>query len=97
MTLASDMFKARVSCRGLSHDEGAGSPAGILEEFAHRPWHANVRCEWDGMSLWLEAENDYDADGTALLDEFSDVVIACVNAKSTISFAVDLVCEVANG
>lgn len=91
------MFKARVSCRGLSRDEGAPAPEDILEEFVHRPWHKNVRSEWDGVSLWLEAENDYDADGMALLDEFSDAVVACVNAKGTISFAVEYVREVAHG
>jgi hypothetical protein len=91
------MFKARVSCRGLLHDEGASAAKDILDEFSHRPWHANVRCEWDGASLWLEAENDYDASGSALLDEFSDVVVACVKASGTISFAVESVAEVVHG
>jgi hypothetical protein len=85
------MFKARVSCRGLLHDEGASAPRDILEEFSHRAWHANVRCEWDGASLWLEAENDYDSNGLALLDEFSDAVVACIKASGTISFAVESV------
>lgn len=91
------MFRVRVICKGLTQDEGASVPADILEEFTHRPWHTNVRSEWDGEVLWLEAENDYDADGMALLDEFSDAVVACVSAKGTISFAVQSVREVANG
>jgi hypothetical protein len=91
------MFKARVSCRGLLHDEGAPAPIDILEEFSHRPWHSNVRCEWDGACLWLEAENDYDANGSALLDEFSDAVVACIKASGTISFAVDFAHEVSHG
>jgi hypothetical protein len=91
------MNKTRVSCIGLSHDEGASAPTDILEEFLHRPWHANVQCEWDGTSLWLEAENDFDAKGLALLDEFSDAVVACVKARGTISFTVDFVRSVAHG
>jgi hypothetical protein len=91
------MFRARVTFKGLTQDEGVSAPADILEEFTHRHWHTNVRSEWDGELLWLEAENDYDADGMALLDEFSDVVVACVGAKGTISFAVQSVREVAHG
>jgi hypothetical protein len=91
------MFKARVSCRGLLPDEVASAPSDILKEFSHRPWHANVRCEWDGAALWLEAENDYDANGSALLDEFSDALVACVKASGTISFAVESVEEVVDG
>jgi hypothetical protein len=91
------MFKVRVSCRGLLHEEAVSAPKDVLEEFSHRPWHTNVRCEWDGGSLWLEAQNDYDADGLALLDEFSDAVVACVSASGTISFAVESVQELDNG
>jgi hypothetical protein len=50
----------------------------IAEEFLERPWHKNVRCTWDGRALRLEADNDYDDDGLALLDEFSDAIVACV-------------------
>jgi hypothetical protein len=97
MALGINRYKARVSCRGLLHDEGASAPRDILDEFSHRPWHANVRCGWDGVSLWLEAENDYDANGSALLDEFSDAVVACIKASGTISFAVDFAHEVVHG
>jgi hypothetical protein len=91
------MYKARVSCSGLSHGEGAPAPDDILEEFMHRPWHKNVRCEWDGVSLWLEAENDYDANGMALLDEFSDAVMACISARDTLRFAVESAGETIRG
>ena len=47
----------------------------ITEEFAHRPWHQNVRCPWDGEILRLEADNDYDENGLALSDEFSDAIL----------------------
>jgi hypothetical protein len=91
------MFRARVSCRGLLHGEAVSAATNVLDEFSHRPWHANVRCEWDGTSLWLEAQNDYDANGAALLDEFSDAVVACIKASGTLSFAVESVQEVVHG
>ncbi|HSU52972.1 MAG TPA: hypothetical protein VLT36_02800 [Candidatus Dormibacteraeota bacterium] len=50
----------------------------ITEEFLNRPWHANVQCTWNGRALRLEADNDYDDKGLALLDEFSDAITACV-------------------
>jgi hypothetical protein len=43
-----------------------------------RPWHQNVRCEWDGSRLMLQAENDFDSNGLALLDEFSDAISASI-------------------
>jgi hypothetical protein len=60
--------------------EGVGGQAAvdIAEEFTHRPWHANVQCRWDGTRLILQAENDVDADGEALSDEFSDAIAACI-------------------
>ena len=49
----------------------------ITREFAeHHPWHKNVTCTWDGSRLFLSAENDYDPDGLALMDEFSDCISA---------------------
>ncbi len=33
-------------------------------------------CHWDGVMLILVADNDYDRDGEALADEFSDTVAA---------------------
>lgn len=78
-------------------DEGASAPRDILEEFSHRPWHANVRCGWDGVALWLEAESEENVNGLALPDEFSDAVVACVKASGTISFAVESVEGVDHG
>jgi len=43
-----------------------------------RPQHQNVRCTWDGRALRLGADNDYDDNGLALRDEFSDAISACV-------------------
>ena len=38
----------------------------------------NVRCEWDGSRLILQADNDFDSKGLALLDEFSDAISASI-------------------
>lgn len=85
------IYHATVTCSGLTEAEAVNAPAAIVEEFAHRPWHSNVKCWWNGQLLWLEAHNDYDADGKALLDEFGDAVVACVPASGTIGFEVDSV------
>jgi len=82
------MYHAILTCDGLTSAEAANPPGDIVEEFGHRPWHQNVKCRWDGRLLWLEADNDYDADGKALLDEFGDAVVACVNTSGTIRFAI---------
>jgi hypothetical protein len=37
-------------------------------------------CEWDGTSLILQAESDWDADAKALTDEFSDAIFANTDA-----------------
>jgi len=81
-------YHAILTCSGLTDAEAASAPADILEEFGHRPWHQNVNCRWNGQLLWLEADNDYDSDGKALLDEFRDAVIACVNTSGTIQFEI---------
>ena len=82
------LYHTTVTCRGLTDAEGSNAPADIVEEFRQRPWHQNVACKWDSGMLWLEADNNYDADGQALLDEFWDVVIACVKASGTIHFEI---------
>jgi hypothetical protein len=33
---------------------------------------------WDGSRLILQADNDFDSDGRALMDEFSDAISACL-------------------
>ena len=71
------MFRIVLTCDGLPKDIGAQAATDISEEFAHRPWHRNAECHWDGERLTLQADNDYDSNGDALLDEFSDAVVAC--------------------
>jgi len=33
---------------------------------------------WDGSQLILQADNDFDSNGLALIDEFSDAISACI-------------------
>jgi hypothetical protein len=82
------LYHSILTCDGLTDGEAANAPHDITEEFGHRPWHQNVKCRWDGRLLWLEADNDFDIDGKALLDEFRDAVVACVKATGTISFEI---------
>lgn len=73
-----DMFVVTLACRGVPPKFGPAGALDVTEEFSHRPWHQNVRCEWDGNELILRAETEWDADGKALLDEFSDAISACI-------------------
>jgi hypothetical protein len=72
------MFRILLDCEGSPESAGVNAAVDIAEEFTHRPWHQNVRCTWDGRVLRLEAENDCDENGLALLDEFSDAIAACI-------------------
>jgi hypothetical protein len=38
----------------------------------------DVTCVWDGSQLILQAEKDFDSNGLALVDEFSDAISACI-------------------
>ena len=72
------MCRIILACNGVPAIVGAACARDISEEFTHRPWHENVTCVWDGAQLILQAENDFDANGLALLDEFSDAISACI-------------------
>lgn len=74
------MYRITLACNGVPPEEAQSGAQDIAEEFTHREWHHNVTCEWDGARLFFQAENDYDLDGRALLDEFSDAISACINA-----------------
>jgi hypothetical protein len=67
-----------LACKGVPAHAGTIGARDIAEEFKHRPWHENVTCVWDGAQLILQAENDFDSNGLALVDEFSDVISACI-------------------
>ena len=72
------MYRIVLACKGVPVHVGAAGARDITEEFTHRPWHQNVRCEWDGSQLVLQADNDFDSNGFALRDEFSDAISACI-------------------
>ena len=72
------MYRIVLVCTGVPVQEGFEGARCITEEFKHRPWHRNVTCEWDGSRLSLQADNDFDPKGLALMDEFSDSISACI-------------------
>jgi len=72
------MYRIVLACKGVPANVGAVAARDITEEFTHRSWHQNVRCEWDGSRLMLQAENDFDSNGLTLLDEFSDAISASI-------------------
>ena len=74
------MFHIVLECdaEGLSPEIGEQAAIDIAEEFAHRPWHTNVRCTWNSPCMRLEAQNEYDNQALAIRDEFSDALAACV-------------------
>lgn len=74
------MFRIVVACTGIPAAEGPSGAEMILREFSHRPWHTNVKCTWDETRLILQADNDYDSNGLALTDEFSDAISACISS-----------------
>jgi hypothetical protein len=83
------MFRIVLACNDVPADPGADGAAAITEEFLSRPWHQNVVCSWDGQTLTLQADNDFDEKGLALMDEFSDAVSACV--MGTFGYGIRLV------
>ena len=73
------MYRIVLACYGVPESAGPEAAVDITAEFAeHRPWHSNVSCTWDGSRLILQADNDVDSDGLALLDEFSDCTAAYI-------------------
>ena len=71
-------YRIVLACNGVPAHAGTVGARDIAEEFTHRPWHKNVTCVWDGSQLILQADNDFDSNGRALVDEFSDAISACI-------------------
>ena len=89
------MFRIVLSCSGVSESAAKLGIADIIDEFTYRPSHNDVQCHWDGARLILQADNDFDSTGQALLEEFSDAVCACLPIEgSAISFAVESVSRI---
>jgi hypothetical protein len=62
---------------GVRAAAGPEAAADIEREFREeRPWHRDVTCSFAGGVLTLVATNDYDSQGRALSDEFSDCIAA---------------------
>ncbi|MBJ6985263.1 hypothetical protein [Luteimonas sp. MC1750] len=73
------MYRIVLACYGVPESAGPEAAADITAEFAeHRQWYKNVSCTWDGARLLLQGDNDVDADGLALIDEFSDCTSAYI-------------------
>jgi hypothetical protein len=72
------MYRITLVCKGVPTDAGAAAAEDIADEFTHRPWHKGVSCSWDGSQLILQADNEFDSNGLALLDELSDAISACI-------------------
>ena len=73
------MFKITIRASGISPHIGATAAHWIESEFReHRQWHEQVSCTFSNGALTLVAFNDFDRDGRALSDEFSDCLCASI-------------------
>jgi hypothetical protein len=72
------MYRIVLTCTGVPSDAGEAGAREIAEEFTHRKQHQNVTCAWNGSQLILQADNDFDSNGSALVDDFSDAISACI-------------------
>lgn len=91
------MYRVVLACGGIPKSAGAEAATDIAKEFAeHRPWHTNVSCTWDGSRLILSADNDYDRDGLASMDEFSDCLAAYIAEGFDEEIQIESITEVAN-
>jgi len=75
-------------CSGVPPEVGQQAAQDIATGFRERPWHRNVICTWDGSELRLQVDNDYDPEGKALGDEFSDEI--CANTSASFNFGIKL-------
>jgi len=73
------MYRVIVECDGIGSDDEAEAAADIEQEFReHRSWHQHAACSFCNGMLRLVVENDFDANGSATLDEFADSIAAYV-------------------
>jgi hypothetical protein len=71
-------YRLTLTCDGVPPSAGGKAAIDITDSFRKRPWHRTANCAWDGESLILTAENDFDPDGRALMDEFADEISASI-------------------
>ncbi len=73
------MFKITMIAGGISKTAGTEAAKDIEQHFREeRTWHQQVSCTFNEGVLTLVAVNDYDSDGLALSDEFSDCLSAFI-------------------
>jgi hypothetical protein len=73
------MFRITIRAGGISLQAGPMAAKDIEQEFReNRPWHTQVSCSYTDGTLTLIAINDFDDDGLALSDEFSDCLSAFI-------------------
>jgi len=73
------MFRVTLACEGVPASAGQSAAYDIQREFVeHRQHHKNVACTFTNGELVLTAENDFDPDGLALMEEFSDCISAYI-------------------
>ena len=88
------MYRAQLACSGVAESEGHEGALDIAHEFSeHRPHFENVRCTYESGVLSLSAEIDFDSDGRALMDEFSDCIAAYLASPFDGSIRIVEVCE----
>lgn len=74
---------------GITPEQWPEVISDVREEFASRHWHRVIDIRWSAQMLLLTVDNDYDADGEALADEFSDTIGAY--APGTLGYSVRIV------
>jgi hypothetical protein len=73
------MFRITIRAGGISPYIGPRAAQDIENEFhERRQWHKQVACSFSAGTLTLVALNDFDRDGRALSDEFSDCLCAYI-------------------
>ena len=82
------MYRVTVECQEVAQWLGDEAAADIEREFReHRTWHYNPGCSFAAGILALTVENDFDADGSATLDEFADCIVAYIGEHGPIRVA----------
>jgi hypothetical protein len=76
-------YRAVIECESArDRDSGEEAARDIAQEFAeYRKHHKNVSCSFANGKFTLTAENDFDAQGLALMDEFSDCLSAYTSGE----------------
>jgi hypothetical protein len=73
------LYRITLECDSVPFFAGEEAARYITEEFRlNYPHEHNVACSFDSGILRLVAENDHDPEGLNLMDQFSDVICACI-------------------